>query len=104
MLPVSISLRRTRQGCSASGSMTRHPSLKSKRMPAGPSWVGISAAAGYARLGAEPEELACVADDGCGVAVALEAAASSLSDAAVPEDARNNAPPTSMTFISGNLP
>jgi hypothetical protein len=45
-LPVSRSLSRTRQGCSASGSTTRQPSLKSNRMPLGPFWVGRSATVG----------------------------------------------------------
>jgi hypothetical protein len=55
IFPVSRSLSRTRQGCSASGRKTRQPSLKSKRTPSGADCVGVSAAGGYARFGAEPE-------------------------------------------------
>src|SRR5579862_5662304 len=45
-----MSDRRTRQGSVPSGTTTRQPSLKSKRMPCGPVWVGISAAGGKARF------------------------------------------------------
>src|SRR5262249_29077872 len=56
MLPVSRSLRRTCQACSPSGNVTRQPSLRSKRRPLGPCWVGISAGAGYGRLAAAAPE------------------------------------------------
>src|SRR5438046_54846 len=50
MLPVSRSEIRTRHGCSLSGSTTRQPSLKSKRTPLAPCWVGTGAGPGYAGL------------------------------------------------------
>jgi hypothetical protein len=41
-----MSLNLIRKGSSPSGQITRQPSLKSKRSPLGPSWVGVSAGAG----------------------------------------------------------
>src|SRR5476649_1629042 len=46
MLPVSRSVSRTLHGCSATGRAARQPLLKSKRTPAGPSWVGTGAGGG----------------------------------------------------------
>src|ERR1700676_99674 len=60
MLPVSRSEIRTRQGCPLSGSTTRQPSLKSKRTPLGPCWVGSGAGEGYAGLGGAAAPDACV--------------------------------------------